>query len=79
MPESDREFKQTTIHLCQSIFHNYLKIHLKRMKLSFSFFKASYRLLLGMKYFEKKIFIIFDWKKGLILPLQHAAFGNGHT
>ena len=36
-------------------------------------------MLLGLKYFEKKCFIIFTRKKGLILLLRHAAFENGHT
>ena len=39
---SNREFTQTIkIHLCESIFYHYLQMLLMRMKLSFSFLKAS--------------------------------------
>ena len=79
MPESDTEFTQVPIHLCEGICYHYLQMDLTRMKLSFSLLKASSQVILGLKYFYKTFFIIFDRKKGLILLLQHAAFENGHT
>ena len=50
------------IHLCESIFYNYLQMHLMRMKLSSSLLKASPQVLLGLTCFEKVSFIIFTGK-----------------
>ena len=69
MLESDKSFTQTIIHICESIFYHYLRIYLMRIKKSSFPFKASRRVLLGLKYLNF-FFIIFDWKKGLILLLQ---------
>ena len=85
MPKRNREFTRTIIHLCERerayfiLFYNYLKNSSHEDDMSFSLFKASPPVLLSLKYFEKHFFIIFDWKKGLILLLQYVTFENGHT
>ena len=50
-----------------------------RTKLSLSLLKASLQVLLGLKYFENIVLIIFQRKRGLNFLLQHAEFKNGHT
>ena len=79
MLERDRKFTWTIIHICEIIFYHYLQIHLMKMKLSFSLLKASYRVLVGLKYLEQIFSIIFTRKGELILLLQEAAFEIGHN
>ena len=78
MPESDRAFTYTVIHLCDSIFHHYLHMHLMKVKLSFCLLQASPRVLLGLKYFEN-FFIGNFFRKRVDFAFAASAFEIGHT
>ena len=71
MPESDRAFTGTIVHLCESIFYHYLQMHFMRMKL---FFCPPQGITSSAS--RREIFL--PEKKRLIWLLQHAAFEIGH-
>ena len=62
--------------LGHTVFYRYLQMHLMRIKLPFALLKASYRVLLGLKYIENLFFRNFYQKTGVDFAFANCTYSR---